>query len=118
MTHETRKGPEPPDISERGGMKNGQPQRSDERLFMQFLAYGGCRDTAAVSAALAAAGVEGVVYEDANDAQGIAILTLTRDPGFFVTTLRPVLNAGPFLPLVAKPELTMLGRTYALGTPA
>ena len=44
-----RKGPEPPDLSERGGMKAGQPQRSDERLFMQLLVYGGCRDTGPVS---------------------------------------------------------------------
>jgi hypothetical protein len=39
-THVPRKGPEPPDLSERGGMKGGQPQRSDERLFMQLLAMG------------------------------------------------------------------------------
>ncbi|HKY21256.1 MAG TPA: chlorite dismutase family protein [Vicinamibacterales bacterium] len=115
MAHEARKGPEPPDIAERGGMKSGQPQRSDERLFMQLLAYGGCRDSRAVAEALARAGIEGALYEDANDPQGIAVLSLTKDPNFFVNTLRPVLNSGPFLPLVAKPELTMLGRTYALG---
>src|ERR1700722_5021343 len=33
MTTETRRGPEPPDISEKGGMKGGQPQRADTRLF-------------------------------------------------------------------------------------
>jgi len=115
MAHEARKGPEPPDIAERGGMKSGQPQRSDERLFMQLLAYGGCRDSRPVAEALARAGIQGALYEDANDPQGIAVLSLTNDPNFFVNTLRPVLNSGPFLPLVAKPELTMLGRTYALG---
>ena len=48
MAHptEARRGPEPPDLSERGGMKNGQPQRADVRLFMQFLAFGGCADAA------------------------------------------------------------------------
>ena len=40
----TRRGPEPPDLSEKGGMKDGQPQRSNERLFMQLLAFGGCPD--------------------------------------------------------------------------
>ena len=40
---------EPPDISERGGLKDGEPQRSDERMFMQLLAFGNCRDTAAVA---------------------------------------------------------------------
>ena len=37
---------EPPDISEKGGLKDGEPQRSDERMFMQLLAFGNCRDTA------------------------------------------------------------------------
>ncbi len=117
-TQNPRKGPEPPDISERGGMKGGQPQRSDERLFMQLLVYGGCRDGQALQAittALAVPGVEGAVYADANDPQGVAILTVARDPGFFVDTLRPILNGPAFAPLVSKPEFTMLGRTYAIG---
>jgi hypothetical protein len=115
MTHEPRKGPEPPDIAERGGMRNGQPQRSDERLFVQLLAYGGCRDSRALGQALGNAGVEGAVYEDVNDPQGIAIVSLAKNPGFFIQTLRPLLNGGPFAGLTAKPELTMLGRTYAIG---
>jgi chlorite dismutase len=115
MAQETRKGPEPPDIAERGGMKNGQPQRSDERLFMQLIVYGGCRDAAGIAKALSNASVEGAVYEDANDPQGVAVLTVTKDPNFFLNTLRPVLNSRPFESLVPKPEFTMLGRTYALG---
>src|SRR6266576_3817462 len=106
---EPRKGPPPPDLSERGGMKDGQPQRSDERLFMQLLAYGGCGDTQRVAKALAAAGLQCAVYEDANDPQGIGILTVTSDPNFFLNTLRPILNGPAFAPLVAKPEFTMLG---------
>ena len=42
---------------------------------------------------LQAAGVEGAVYEDANDPQGIAILSLTKDPNFFLDAMRPVLNS-------------------------
>ena len=52
-----RKGPEPPDLSEKGGMKNGQPQRSDVRLFMQFLAFGACEGTEALVDAMDAADV-------------------------------------------------------------
>ena len=96
-------------------MKNGQPQRSDERLFMQLLVYSGCRDSRGAAEALARSGVEGAVYEDANDPQGIGLLTLTKDPNFFVNSLRPVLNREPFVSLAPKPDLTMLGRTYALG---
>src|SRR5262245_30799807 len=105
----TRRGPEPPDLSERGGLKGGQPQRSDERLFMQLLVYGGCRDTRALAAAMADAGLEGAVYEDANDPQGVGILSLTRNPGYFLDTVRPLLNGSAFSGLVHRPEFTMLG---------
>ena len=44
---------EPPDLSERGGPKGGQPQRSDDRLFMQLLAFGDCRDAQDVAQHLA-----------------------------------------------------------------
>ena len=70
---------EPPDLSEKGGLKDGQPQRSDDRLFMQLLAFGGCADATAVAGHLQSSGVEGVVYEDVNDPRGIAVLTLTSD---------------------------------------
>jgi chlorite dismutase len=114
-TTEARRGPEPPDLSEKGGMKNGQPQRSDERLFMQFLAFGGSADSKPLAAALAASGLAGVLYEDVNDPHGVALLTFASDPGLFVDRVRPLLNAAPFASLTQKPEFTMLGRTYAIG---
>jgi len=110
-----RRGPEPPDLSEKGGMKNGQPQRSDERLFMQLLVFGGGTDVGPLSGALAASGLDAVLYEDVNDPHGVALLTLARDPAVLVDRLRPMLNAAPFAALVQKPEYTMLGRTYSLG---
>ena len=106
---------EPPDLSEKGGMKDGQPQRSDARLFMQLLAFGGCPDAAAVGKHLAGSGVDGVVYQDANDPRGIAVVTLAEKPEAFVERVRPALNNGPCSSLVLKPEYTMMGRTYALG---
>ena len=115
QTTETRRGPEPPDLSEKGGIKNGQPQRSDDRLFMQLLAFGGCTDSLALASALAGAGVSGVLYEDLNDPRGVALLTLSEDPAVFLDRVRPVLNQPPFAELVQKPEYTMLGRTYSIG---
>jgi hypothetical protein len=115
QTTETRRGPEPPDIAEKGGMRNGQPQRSDERLFMQFLAFGGCPDARPLGDALGRAGITSVIYEDVNDPRGIAVLSASEDPQVFVERLRPVLNRAPFLSLTQKPEFTMLGRTYAIG---
>jgi hypothetical protein len=112
---ETRRGPEPPDLAEKGGMKNGQPQRSDVRLFMQLLAFGGCQNSRPLVDALAHSGVAGVLYEDVNDSRGVALLTLSEDPGFFLDCVRPVLNSAPFALLTQKREYTMLGRTYAIG---
>src|ERR1019366_3010731 len=112
---DTRRGPEPPDLSEKGGVKNGQPQRSDERLFMQFLAFGGCPDSHPIVEALGLAGIASVLYEDVNDPRGLGLLTFSESPDFFVDRVRPFLNAAPCATLVQKPEYTMLGRTYAIG---
>jgi chlorite dismutase len=106
---------EPPDLREKGGRKGGQPQRSDERLFMHLMAFGGCRDTAAVAAFVSEGSISGVLYEDLNDPRGIAVLTLSPQPDHFLDVVRPLLNRGPFKELDLKPELTMFGRTYSLG---
>jgi Chlorite dismutase len=115
MSTAARRGPEPPDISEKGGMKDGLPQRSDRRLFMQFLAFGGCHDASPLGDALARGKVSGVLYEDVNDPRGIGLLTLSEDPDFFLDRIRPLLNGPGFSALIQKPEYTMLGRTYAIG---
>ena len=117
MSHPTgvRRGPEPPDISERGGMKDGQPQRSDRRLFMQFLVFGTCPDPAPLADALKADGIDSVLYEDMNDPRGVALLTFSEDPSFFLDRVRPALNRAPFAALTQKHEYTMVGRTYSLG---
>jgi chlorite dismutase len=115
MATETRRGPEPPDISEKGGVKNGQPQRSDDRLFMQLLAFGGSTDTRALARALSGAGLSAVLYEDLNDPRGVALLTVSQDPAVFLDRVRPLLNLAPFVALTQKPEYTMLGRSYSIG---
>ena len=115
MSTETRRGPEPPDISEKGGMKGGQPQRADTRLFMQLLAFGGCADAQALADALVRAAMPGVLYEDLNDPRGVALLTFNEDPAFFLDRVRPLLNEAPFASLVQKPEYTMVGRSYSIG---
>ncbi len=103
------------DIREKGGVRAGAQQVSDRRLFMQFLAFGESQDMAALEEALSRSGLEGVLYEDANDPRGAGLLTWSDDPNFFVSAVRPLVNAGPFADLTLKPEYTMMGRTYALG---
>jgi Chlorite dismutase len=96
-------------------MKDGQPQRSNARLFMQFMAFGGCSQTAPLADALARAKISGVLYEDVNDPRGIGVLTFNEDPDFFLDRVRPLLNGPGFSVLTQKKEFTMLGRTYAIG---
>jgi chlorite dismutase len=103
------------DISEKGRGSDGSAISSDRRLFMQLIAYGGCGQSRPLIQALAEADVAGVLYEDINDPQGVALLTLSEDPDYFIGNLRQFLNRAPFVDLRLKPEYTMLGRTYALG---
>jgi chlorite dismutase len=104
---------DPPDLSEKGGLKDGQPQRSDERLFMQLLVFGGCKDPKGLTRALQQVRAEGVVYEDVNDPHGIGVLSVSQTPETFIDVVRPVLAA--WSGLVFRPEFAMLGRTYSLG---
>lgn len=113
--HDKREKIEPPDLSEKGGARNGELQHSDTRLFMQLLAFTGCDDARAAAEYLSSLSLQSVVYEDLNDPSGIAILALGTDPNAFMDILRPALTGGPFAKLTSRPEFTMFGRTYALG---
>jgi hypothetical protein len=104
-----------PDVVEHGRTAEGETLSLDRRLFMQLFAFGGSRDTTQLVEALMGAGMDAVLYEDVNDPQGIAVLTLSEDASDFVTTTRQLFSRSPFLELEPKPELTMFGRTYALG---
>lgn len=110
-----RRGPEPPDLAEKGGNRNGVPQRSNDRLFMQLLVFGACQDARPLVHALEASGITGVLYEDVNDPCGVGLLTVTQDPNEFVDRLRRLLTVEPFASLEQKHEYTMLGRTYSIG---
>ena len=101
------------DLRERGGMRDGQPQYSDNRLFMQLLAFGNATDAGDLTAALEREEISGVLYADVNDASGIALVTWSTDPNYFVDRVRPVLAQFP--DLMPKLEYSMLGRTYAIG---
>ena len=103
------------DVVEHGRSVEGETTSLDRRLFMQLHAYGGARDTSALTSALDEAGLVAVLYEDVNDPTGVALLTLSESPEAFVSDFRAFLQASPFAELEPKPELTMLGRTYAIG---
>lgn len=103
------------DTREKGAVKDGERQALDKRLYMQLLAFGGCRDHDKIIGLLKDSGIEAVLYADVNDPQGVGLLTMSEDPAFFSTTLRGLLNREEFASLNFKPEYTMLGRSYAIG---
>jgi chlorite dismutase len=103
------------DVVEHGRSAEGEPTSLDRRLYMQLFAFGGSRDSPVLAEALAAAEIDSVLYEDVNDPRGVAVLTLSESPDDFVTTTRDLFTHAPFGELEPKPELTMFGRTYALG---
>jgi len=69
----------------------------------------------ALVAAVERSRIESVLYHDLNDPAGVALLALHEDPAFFATGLRELLHGEPFASLRHRPDLTMLGRTYASG---
>lgn len=104
-----------PDIREYGAMQNGARQASDKRLFMQLVVFTGVTDTAPLVKALAASGLEAVLYADMNDARGVGLLFMNEDPALFTGPVRTLLNAEAFRGLTLRPEFTMTGRSYAVG---
>lgn len=106
--------PDSLDLSEKG-KKSGEEISLDRRVFMKFTAFGGVTDVRAAADTLAAAGIEGALYVDANDPRGIGVMAATEDPEDFVTTLREVFNAPPFAAFEHKSAFDMLGRSYSIG---
>lgn len=104
-----------PDLHEQGAPINGKPQRLNRRLFFSLQAFDGVRDISELVSALHKAGIAGVLYADMNNARGAALLTFSEDENYFVTTIRDMLSADPFVGLTPRREHTMFGRTYALG---
>lgn len=103
------------DLSEKGKSRDGQVISLNRRLFMQLLAFGDCRNLGLLIEALEEKQMYGALYLDVNDPQGVALVTFSEDPDYFVTTVRDFLNSEPFMSLTPKPEYTMLGRTYSIG---
>src|SRR5688572_10547699 len=83
---------EAPDLHEHGGPKDGQPQKLDKRLYFQLQAFTGALDLKPLAAALSAAKLPCVLYADANDPRGAAVLTFSEDPGHFLGAVRETLS--------------------------
>jgi chlorite dismutase len=99
----------PPDISEKGA----GGQSSDQRLFMQLLAFDDCPNPTDLIEAAQQYNLDATVYEDVNDPTAAAMLTWTKDPADFVNKVRPAVQS--LDTAILNPAYTMLGRTYSLG---
>jgi chlorite dismutase len=109
------------DVNEYGGKREGERQVSSRRLFMQLIVFdvpsGTDADKTAKSAADACvrAGVHAVVYADAMSPRGLGLLTWNDDPAHFVRSVRPLFHQDALGQASLRPELAMIGRTYATG---
>src|SRR3990172_10335823 len=91
------------DISEKGRSQDGSVISLNRRLYMQFLAFGAAQDAAHYASVLAGAGVQGVLYQDLNDPNGLGLLTFGENPEDFLVRVRPLLKTQPFSGLQLKP---------------
>ncbi len=103
------------DVHERSVARNGVKQEINERLFMQLLVFTGAADEASLTQAAEAAGMDLVLYRDLSDPRGVGLLAMSVDPAHFVTRVRDFVNSGSFASLRPRTELTMTGRSYAIG---
>ena len=109
------------DLLEHGAARDGVAQTLDRRLFMQLLVFdcsathGPARALAALGKALVQHEVPSVIYEDLNNPAGIGLLSWSEEPLDFTGKLRAALEDESLAGLRLRPELTMLGRSYASG---
>jgi hypothetical protein len=109
------------DVVEYGGKRDGVRQAIDRRLFMQLVAFdsppGRTADDFAkrVAEQCRARRIPAVIYADAMGPQGVGILTWSDDPAHFVREVRPLFADDALAQAPLRPDLAMIGRTYATG---
>lgn len=103
------------DVSERSVARGGEAQVVDERMFMQLQVFTGATGHGRLVSAVQESGMDAVLYRDLNDPHGLGLLTMNPDPGHFTRGVRNFLNNEPFVSLKLRREMTMFGRTYAIG---
>jgi hypothetical protein len=109
------------DVNEYGGKRDGVRQSMNRRLFMQLLVFNVPRESAPDETAASLAGhlkardIAGVVYADAMEPRGLALLTWSENPAHFVTAVRPLFASRELARVELRPDFGMLGRSYSTG---
>lgn len=106
------------DIREIGMAVRGVLQTSQKRLYAQLYVFGNCTNPKEIISLLERSQLEAVLYLDAADPQGIALLFMTENADDLTGKIRELLSKPVFSRLTPKPELTMMGRTYSSGREA
>lgn len=105
-----------PDLREKSvPARGGEPQVLDRRLYIQLQVFTQAARPDELADHLKSSRLESVLYLDVNDPRGVGVLALTEDPALFTGPWRDLLSRPPFGDLRHRPELTMIGRTYATG---
>ena len=110
------------DVLEHGAPRDGKPQQSNRRLFVQLVALDCPRTpgTEAIAKALhdlmGEVTLSGVIYADVHNPMGLALVVIDENPTELIAKLRIVLGSAK-LPdgLRVRSEYAMLGRTYSSG---
>jgi chlorite dismutase len=112
----------PLDLDEHGATKDGKPQTTDRRLFLQLVAlsvprhYGVDRFSGELDDALKDQPFGSVIYADFHHPLGLAVVAWTENPDHLAGPLRAVLGHTRWPEAVTiRTELGMLGRTYSSG---
>lgn len=110
------------ELRERGAPRDGAPQYSDRRLFMQLVALTVASQpgpeviAAQIATALRKRDLPGVVYADLHHPLGLAVVSFAEDPDQLAGPFRAALaDLRPSDDVRFRPELGMLGRTYSTG---
>ena len=101
-----------------GRTADGEATSLDRRLFMQLQAFGGARTPRRCSRRSRPRASKGCSTRTPTIPTGVALLTLSESRTRSSRSCADFLQAAPFSELEPKPELTMLGRTYAIGARA
>ena len=102
-------------VAEKGRDEAGQVVELDRRLFVQLQVFRGAADLDPVADALRTANAPAVLYADLSTPDGFGLMTYSEDPGFFTGSLRELLAGSVFRSVTLVPEMTMTGRSYAIG---
>ncbi|MFT5145176.1 MAG: hypothetical protein ACI80V_003435 [Rhodothermales bacterium] len=101
--------------AEKGRGEDGEVIYSDTRLYMQLHQFEDAPPVSEIITALEGASLPGVLYQDFLNPRSVGLLTYSVDPAWFVEGFRDVVASDPFRQMKHRSDLTMGGRTYAIG---